>query len=258
MNELLKGKNYIIMGVANQRSIAWGIAQSLHKAGANLIFTYQGERLKSNVEKLTSSLNQEKVLLVECDVTSDESLERAFGEIGTHYPVIHGLAHCIAFAKTEELQGEFIHTSREGYHLAQDISAFSLVAVSNQVRPLMVEGGSIVTLTYLGGERVVKNYNVMGVAKAALDANVKYLANDLGKDNIRVNSISAGPIRTLAAKGISGFNDILNQIEESAPLRRTVNQEEVGNTALFLMSPLSSGVTGENIHVDSGFHILGF
>ena len=167
------------------------------------------------------------------------------------------MAHCIAFAKTEELQGEFVQTSREGYHLAQDISSFSLVAVAKAAKDLMTEGSSIVTMTYLGGERVVPNYNVMGVAKAALDANVKYLANDLGKYNIRVNSISAGPIRTLAAKGVKGFNAIFKTIEEKAPLRRTVSQEEVGDTALYLFSDLSRGVTGECIHVDAGFNIMG-
>src|SRR5690606_19505812 len=171
--------------------------------------------------------------------------------------VIHGLAHCIAFANTDELKGEYLNTTREGFLLAHNISSYSLTAVAKEARHLMTEGGSIVTLTYLGGERVIKNYNVMGVAKASLDASVKYLANDLGKDNIRVNAISAGPIRTLAAKGVSDFNSILKEIEEKAPLRRTTTQEEVGDTALFLMSDLSRGITGEIIHVDSGFHILG-
>lgn len=173
-------------------------------------------------------------------------------QVGT----IHGVAHCIAFANREDLEGEFVDTSRDGFLLAQNISAYSLTAVAKEARPLMTEGGSIITLTYLGGERVVTNYNVMGVAKASLDASVKYLANDLGKDGIRVNSISAGPIRTLSAKGIRGFNSVLNQIEEKAPLQRTVTQEEVGDTALFLFSDLSRGITGENIHVDAGFHIL--
>ncbi|MGI6187995.1 MAG: SDR family oxidoreductase, partial [Brevibacillus sp.] len=198
MNTLLQGKNFVIMGVANHRSIAWGIAQSLHKAGANLIFTYQGERLRENVAQLAQSLGGEPIL-INCDVTKDEEVEAAFAQIKEKVGVIHGLAHCIAFAKTEELEGEFVNTSRDGYALAQDISAYSLVAVTRAARPLMTEGGSIVTLTYLGGERVVANYNVMGVAKAALDACVRYLASDLGKDNIRVNAISAGPIRTLAA-----------------------------------------------------------
>lgn len=257
MNQLLEGKTYVIMGVANKRSIAWGIARSLHAAGARLIFTYQGERLQKNVQELADTLDRDDSLLFPCDVTKDEEIEKAFNSIKEEVGVIHGVAHCIAFAKTEELQGEFVQTSREGYHLAQDISSFSLVAVAKAAKDLMTEGGSIVTMTYLGGERVVPNYNVMGVAKAALDANVKYLANDLGKYNIRVNSISAGPIRTLAAKGVKGFNAIFKTIEEKAPLRRTVSQEEVGDTALYLFSDLSRGVTGECIHVDAGFNIMG-
>ncbi len=257
MNQLLEGKTYVIMGVANKRSIAWGIARSLHAAGARLIFTYQGERLQKNVQELADTLDRDDSLLFPCDVTKDEEIEQAFNSIKEEVGVIHGVAHCIAFAKTEELQGEFVQTSREGYHLAQDISSFSLVAVAKAAKDLMTEGGSIVTMTYLGGERVVPNYNVMGVAKAALDANVKYLANDLGKYNIRVNSISAGPIRTLAAKGVKGFNAIFKTIEEKAPLRRTVSQEEVGDTALYLFSDLSRGVTGECIHVDAGFNIMG-
>jgi enoyl-[acyl-carrier protein] reductase I len=255
MNTLLQGKNFVIMGVANHRSIAWGIAQSLHKAGANLIFTYQGERLRENVAQLAQSLGGEPIL-INCDVTKDEEVEAAFAQIKEKVGVIHGVAHCIAFAKTEELEGEFVNTSRDGYALAQDISAYSLVAVTRAARPLMTEGGSIVTLTYLGGERVVANYNVMGVAKAALDACVRYLASDLGKDNIRVNAISAGPIRTLAAKGVRNFNSMLKEIEEKAPLRRTVDQSEVGDTALFLFSHLSRGITGEIIHVDAGYNII--
>ncbi|MDA1675155.1 enoyl-ACP reductase FabI [Bacillus cereus group sp. TH152-1LC] len=255
---LLTNKTYVVMGVANHRSIAWGIAQSLHEHGAKLVFTYQGERLREGVEKLVATLDGQESLLVSCDVTSDEDVKKAFETIGKEVGVIHGVAHCIAFANKEDLQGEFIDTSRQGYHLAQDISSYSLVAVAREAKPFITEGGSIVTLTYLGGERVVKNYNLMGVAKAALDANVKYLANDLGKDNIRVNAVSAGPIRTLAAKGVGGFNDILRQIEENAPLRRTVDQREVGDSAMFLLSDLSRGVTGEILHVDAGHNILGF
>jgi len=258
MKQLLAGRTYVVMGVANKRSIAWGIAQALHHAGARLIFTYQGDRLKENVEELVSTLERQDSYLISCDVTKDEEIEHVFQTLSREFGIIHGLAHCIAFAKKEDLEGEFINTSRDGYHLAQDISAYSLVAVARAARPLMKEGGSIVTLTYLGGERVVENYNVMGVAKAALDANVRYLANDLGKEGIRVNGISAGPIRTLAAKGVGGFNNILHTIEEKAPLRRNVTQEDVGNVALFLMSDLSSAVTGEIIHVDSGYHILGY
>ncbi|UFJ41695.1 enoyl-ACP reductase FabI [Brevibacillus humidisoli] len=257
MNTLMKGKNILIMGVANHRSIAWGIAQSLSRAGANLIFTYQGERLRDKVAELAATLDQPEQILIPCDVTKDEDIVQAFGEIKEKVGVLHGVAHCIAFAKTEELEGEFVNTSRDGYALAQDISAYSLVAVAREARQLMTEGGSIVTLTYLGGERVVPNYNVMGVAKAALDASMRYLASDLGKDQIRVNAISAGPIRTLAAKGVRNFNSMLKEIEEKAPLRRTVDQSEVGDTALFLFSQLSRGITGEIIHVDAGYSIMG-
>lgn len=252
----LKGKTFVIMGVANKRSIAWGIARSLDKAGARLIFTYNQDRMLKNVKELAETLEGKDYLLLQCDVTVDEDITACFQEIKNQVGTIHGVAHCIAFANREDLEGEFVDTSRDGFLLAQNISAYSLTAVAKEARPLMTEGGSIITLTYLGGERVVTNYNVMGVAKASLDASVKYLANDLGKDGIRVNLISAGPIRTLSAKGIRGFNSVLNQIEEKAPLRRTVTQEEVGDTALFLFSDLSRGITGENIHVDAGFHIL--
>lgn len=256
MNLSLQGKNIVVMGVANKRSIAWGIARSLHNAGARLIFTYAGERMESSVRDLAASLEADNTLVLPCDVTNDEEIATCFAAIKEEVGVIHGIAHCIAFANKEELQGEYLNTTREGFLLAQNISSYSLTAVIKEARGLMTEGGSIVTLTYLGGERAISNYNVMGVAKASLDASVRYLASDLGKENIRVNSISAGPIRTLSAKGISDFNSILKEIEEKAPLRRTTTPEEVGDTALFLFSDLSRGVTGENIHVDSGFHIL--
>ncbi|MDQ0162469.1 enoyl-ACP reductase FabI [Aeribacillus alveayuensis] len=257
MNLSFEGKNIVVMGVANKRSIAWGIARSLHAAGARLIFTYVGERMEKSVRELVDSLGREDYLVLPCDVTSDEEIEKCFETIKEEVGVIHGVAHCIAFANKEELNGEYLNTTRDGFLLAHNISSYSLTAVAKAARPLMTEGGSIVTLTYLGGERVVQNYNVMGVAKASLDASVKYLANDLGKEGIRVNAISAGPIRTLSAKGVSDFNSILKEIEERAPLRRTTTQEEVGDTALFLFSDLSRGVTGEIIHVDSGYHILG-
>jgi enoyl-[acyl-carrier protein] reductase I len=256
MNLSLAGKTFVVMGVANKRSIAWGIARSLHKAGARLIFTYAGERLESSVRELAESLEAEGTIVLPCDVTSDEAITKCFTEIKEAVGTIHGVAHCIAFANKEELQGEYLNTTREGFLLAHNISSYSLTAVAKEARSLMTEGGSIVTLTYLGGERAIKNYNVMGVAKASLDSSVRYLAADLGKDNIRVNSISAGPIRTLSAKGVSDFNSILKEIEEKAPLRRTTTPEEVGDTALFLFSDLSRGITGENIHVDSGYHIL--
>lgn len=257
MNVSLEGRTYVIMGVANKRSIAWGIATSLHKAGARLIFTYASDRFEKPVKELAATLEGQESLFYECDVTDDEAIETTFAQIKEDVGVIHGLAHCIAFAKKEELKGEFLNTTRDGFLLAHNISAYSLAAVAKAARPLMTEGGSIVTLTYLGGERVVENYNVMGVAKASLDATMRYLANDLGKDGIRVNAISAGPIRTLSAKGVGDFNSILKEIEERAPLRRTVTQEDVGDTAYFLMSDLSRGITGEIIHVDSGYNILG-
>lgn len=252
----LNGKTFVVMGVANKRSIAWGIARSLHRAGARLIFTYAGERLEGSVRELAHSLEDANSLVLPCDVTSDEDISRCFAEIKEQVGTIHGVAHCIAFANKEDLQGDYMNTTRDGFLLAHNISSYSLTAVAKVAKDLMTEGGSIVTLTYLGGERAIKNYNVMGVAKASLDASVKYLASDLGKDGIRVNSISAGPIRTLSAKGVSDFNSILKEIEERSPLRRTTTPEEVGDAALFLFSELSRGITGENIHVDSGFHIL--
>ncbi|MEH7109001.1 MULTISPECIES: enoyl-ACP reductase FabI [Bacillaceae] len=252
----LAGKTYVVMGVANKRSIAWGIARSLHNAGARLVFTYAGERLEKSVRELAESLEAEGTLVLPCDVTSDEDINKCFAEIKEAVGSIHGVAHCIAFAKTEELKGEYMNTTRDGFLLAQNISSYSLTAVAKEARALMTEGGSIVTLTYLGGERAIPNYNVMGVAKASLEASVRYLAADLGKDNIRVNAISAGPIRTLSAKGVGDFNLIIKEIEEKAPLRRPTTPEEVGDTAVFLFSDLSRGITGENIHVDSGFHIL--
>lgn len=256
MNLSLENRTYVVMGVANKRSIAWGIAQALSSAGARLIFTYAGERLEKNVRDLAATLDRDDSVILPCDITNDEEIEATFAQIKEEVGVIHGLAHCIAFAKTEELKGEYLETTREGFMLAHNISSYSLTAVSKAARPLLSQGGSILTMTYLGGERVVNNYNVMGVAKASLDASVKYLANDLGKDNIRVNAISAGPIRTLAAKGINDFNSVIKEIEEKSPMRRTVTKEDVGNTALFLMSDLSNGITGEMIHVDSGYNII--
>jgi enoyl-[acyl-carrier protein] reductase I len=256
MNLSLAGKTFVVMGVANKRSIAWGIARSLHQAGARLIFTYAGERIESSVRELADSLEAENTLVLPCDVTNDEEIAKCFATIKEEAGVIHGIAHCIAFAHKEELKGEYLNTTRDGFLLAQNISSYSLTAVAKEARGLMTEGGSIVTLTYLGGERVIENYNVMGVAKASLEASVRYLASDLGKDGIRVNSISAGPIRTLSSKVIGEFNTILKEIEEKAPLRRTTTPEEVGDTAFFLFSDMSRGITGENIHVDSGYHIL--
>ncbi|RDI47746.1 enoyl-ACP reductase FabI [Falsibacillus pallidus] len=258
MNLSLENKTFIVMGVANKRSIAWGIARSLHQSGANLVFTYAGDRLEKSVRELAESLNPE-YLVIPCDVTNDEEIEKSFAQIKEQTGSVHGIAHCIAFANKEELNGEYMNTTREGFLLAQNISSYSLTAVAKaaQKLELMDQGGSMVTLTYLGGERVLENYNVMGVAKASLEASVRYLASDLGKYGVRVNSISAGPIRTLSAKGVSDFNTILKTIEERSPLRRTTTPEEVGDTAAFLFSDLARGITGENIHVDSGYHVLG-
>jgi enoyl-[acyl-carrier protein] reductase I len=255
MEPLLSGKNILVMGVANDRSIAWAIAQSLAGQGARLIFTYENERVEERVKKLADTIPGSTIL--PCNVTVDEEIDNLATLVKEQCGVLHGLVHSIAFAKTEELEGMYVETSRAGYALAQDISAYSLVAVSQRMYPLMTEGGSIMTMTYLGAERAMKNYNVMGVAKAALEASVRYLAADLGQYNVRVNAISAGPIRTLAAKGISGFNTILKQVEEKAPLRRTTETAEVGDTAMFLMSHLSRGITGEVIYVDNGYNIVG-
>lgn len=257
MGKLLKGKNILIMGVANKWSIAWGIAKKFIKEEANLIFTYLGDRSKTNLEKFLKEEGIENPTLISCDVSKDEDIENAFNEIKKEVDVLHGIVHSIAFANKDELQGFYYNTSREGYLMAQDISSYSLVAVSRNAKPIMTEGGSIITLSYLGAERAITNYNVMGVAKAALEASVRYLAVDLGMDNITVNSISAGPIKTTSAKGVRNFTKLLKGFEDVAPLKRLVTTEEVANTALFLCSYLGTGVTGENIHVDCGYHIVG-
>jgi enoyl-[acyl-carrier protein] reductase I len=255
MSGLLQGKNIVVMGVANERSIAWAIAQSLASQGARLIFTYENERVEERVKKLSDTISNS--ITLQCNVTVDEEIESLAAKLKDEVGVIHGLAHCIAFAKTEELEGMYVDTSRDGFALAHDVSVYSLTAVAQRLHPLMTEGGSVVTLTYLGAERALQNYNVMGVAKAALEASVRYLATDLGPNNIRVNAISAGPIRTLAAKAIAGFNSILKQVEEKAPLRRTTEASDVGDTALFLMSDWARGITGEVIHVDNGYSTVG-
>ncbi|AKG37405.1 enoyl-ACP reductase FabI [Paenibacillus durus] len=255
MGELLTGKNIVVMGVANDRSIAWAIAKSLSEQGARLAFTYESERVEGRVRKLAETIPGSVIL--PCNVTVDEEIDKLAEDLKESFGVLHGIVHSIAFAKGEDLEGRFADTSRSGFALAHDISAYSLVAVAQRLHPLMTEGGSIITMTYMGAERVMRNYNVMGVAKAALEASVRYLASDLGPDNIRVNAVSAGPIRTLAAKGISDFNSILRIVEEKAPLRRTTDTAEVGDTAMFLMSHLSRGITGEVIYVDGGYHIIG-
>lgn len=256
MNGIMKGKKIIIMGVASERSLGWGVARSIHKAGAEIIFTYRQDRSAKKLEKLLSTEGMDS-LMVQCDASDDESIARAFSEIAQHTDTVHGLVHSLAFADKDELQGEYIETSREGYLLAQNASSYSLVAAARAVRPLLKNGGSIVTQSYLGAERVVKNYNVMGVAKAALEASVRYLAEDLGKEQIRVNAVSSGPVRTLSAKGVSGFNDIMGTMAEKAPLRRNVDQDEIGDATMFLLSDWSRGITGEILHVDAGYHILG-
>jgi enoyl-[acyl-carrier protein] reductase I len=253
---LLAGRHGLVLGVANKRSIAWGIAQAAHREGARLALTYQGERLKENVTELAAQLRDP--LLLPCDVTRDEDLLALAGSVREGFGSLDFVVHAVAFALREELDGEFLNTSREGYRVAQDVSSYSLTALARATAPLMEgRGGSIVTLSYLGGERVVPHYNVMGVAKAALEMSVRYLAADLGPKGIRVNAISAGPIKTLAASGVHGLSKMLEYHRTHAPLRRTTDQEEVGDAALFLLSPLSRGITGEVIHVDGGFHVMG-
>ncbi|TDM12436.1 enoyl-ACP reductase FabI [Macrococcus lamae] len=254
----LEGQQYVIMGVANKRSIGFGVAQVLDEAGAKVVFTYRKDRSRNELEKLLPSLkNNQNALLIQCDVQEDAAVVHAFKEIGDKCGTINGVFHSIAFANTEDLRGRFSDTSRDGFLLAHDISSYSLTIVAREARKVMAENGSIVTTTYIGGEFAVPNYNIMGVAKASLEASVKYLAQDLGAEGIRVNAVSAGPIRTLSAKGVGGLNIILKEVEERAPLKRNVDIIEVGKTAAYLLSDLSSGVTGENIHVDAGYHILG-
>jgi len=251
MGNLLGNKNILVMGVRNKWSIAWGIVKAVQEEGANVIITYQSERGKEGAEQLGADS------IFQCDISSDEEINSLFAAIKEKYGVLHGLVHSIAHAKTEDLQNDFIYTSREGFAHAMNISAYSLVAVSRGAKELMTEGGSIITLTYMGSEKVFKGYNVMGVAKAALEASVRYLAADLGEANIRVNAISAGPVKTLSAKGVKNFGDILDAVPKKAPLKRNITQEDLGKTALYLLSDLSSGVTGEVIHVDSGYNIMG-
>ncbi|WP_264188398.1 enoyl-ACP reductase FabI [Halobacillus litoralis] len=253
----MKNKNVVVMGVANKRSLAWGVAKSLYQAGANVIFTYRKERSFTKLEKLLKEDGLEAKAIVQCDVNSDESIQQAFTTIGEKVGVIHGVCHSIAFAHAEDLKGGFVDTSREGFSFAQDTSAYSLVAVAKASQPYMTEGGAMIAMSYLGAERVVQGYNVMGVAKASLEATVRYLAAELGQHSIRVNAISAGAVRTLAAKGVPSFNEILHKIEETSPLRKNVTQEEVGDMSLAMMSHLSRGVTGEIVYVDSGYNILG-
>lgn len=252
---LMQGKRGLIMGLANDKSIAWGIAQAVAAQGAELAFSYQGEQLKKRVEPLAESLGVPK--LFECDVGSDESIDALFTALKAEWGQLDFLVHAIGFADKNELRGRYVDTSRAGFALAMDISVYSFTAVCQRAAAMMPAGGSLLTLTYYGAEKVMPHYNVMGVAKAGLEASVKYLAEDLGRDGIRVNAISAGPIKTLAASGIGDFRYIMKWNELNSPLRRNVTQEEVGKAALYLLSDLGSGTTGENLHVDAGYHAVG-
>jgi len=253
---MLENKFGIVFGVANKRSIAWASAQALAGAGARLAFTYQNERLRENVENLTKELPG--AVLSQCDVVKPEEVEQTFARVREEFGRLDFLVHSLAFAPREALEGEYVNTTLDAFQTALEISAFSLATLARAAQPLMTEGGSIVSMSYYGAEKVVPNYNVMGVAKAALEASTRYLASDLGKHNIRVNSISAGPLNTLAARGVGNMGAMLKHHAERAPLRRNVEASEVGNTALFLCSPLSTGITGEVIHVDCGYNIMAF
>ncbi|HEY8711635.1 MAG TPA: enoyl-ACP reductase [Thermoanaerobaculia bacterium] len=254
---LLDGRTGLIFGVANKRSIAWAIAQALSREGMRLAFTYQGERLKEGVESLSSTLKDS--LLLPCDVTRDEEIDTVFREVESKFGRLDALLHAVAFAPREDLEGDFVKTSRDGFKIAHDISAYSLVALTRGAVPLMEKngGGAVLALTYYGAEKAVEGYNLMGVAKASLEASVRYLAANLGPRNVRVNAISAGPVNTLAARGIKGFTGMLHHHAEKAPLRRNVELEEIGNAALFLLSPMASGITGEVMFVDAGYNIVG-
>jgi len=251
----MKGKRGLVMGVANNRSIAWGIAKACADAGAELALTYQGEALKKRVEPLAAELGA--IVAGHCDVTDLDTIDAVFAEIESKWGKLDFVVHAIAFSDKDELTGRYVETSRENFNRTMDISVYSLTAVAKRAEPLMTDGGSIITLTYYGAEKVMPHYNVMGVAKAALEASVRYLAVDLGGSNIRVNAISAGPIKTLAASGIGDFRYILKWNEYNSPLKRTVTIDEVGDSALYLVSDLSRGVTGEILHVDSGYHTVG-
>jgi len=252
----LTGKTAVVFGLANKRSIAWGIALKLHEAGANLAICYQNERMRAEAQGLIDELPGAAGF--QCDLSNDQEVDSLFRELKSRYSRLDILVHAVAFAPAEDLKGAFINTSREGFRIAHDVSVYSLIAVSRAAAPLMNEGGSIITLTYFAAEKVVPHYNVMALAKASLEATVRYLAWDLGPKNIRVNAISAGPIKTLAARGIGALGDMLKAAADRAPLHRNVDQLEVGGAALFLASPLASAITGETIYVDCGYNIMGF
>lgn len=252
----LTGKIGVVFGVANKRSIAWAIAQAWHKAGARLAFTYQGERLKDNVEELAGTFGATTTILP-CDVTKDEEIAAVFKTVGETFGKLDLLLHSVAFAPREALEGRFVNTSREAYRVAHEVSAYSLVALSRAAAPLMTGGGSILAMSYYGAEKVVPHYNVMGVAKASLEASTRYLAYDLGPQKIRVNCISAGPVNTLAARGIAGFTEMLKHYEAHAPLKRNVVPEELGATGVFLASDGAAAITGQVVYVDCGYQIMG-
>jgi enoyl-[acyl-carrier protein] reductase I len=255
MTGLMQGKRGLIMGLANDKSLAWGIAKALHEQGAEMAFSYQGEALEKRVRPLAESLGSD--FLIDCDVADMAALDTAFAALGARWPKIDFLVHAIGFSDKSQLRGRYYDTTLDNFLMTMNISAYSLVAVTQRAIPLMTEGGSILTLSYYGAEKVVPHYNVMGVAKAALETSVKYLANDLGPANIRVNAISAGPIQTLAARGIGDFNYILKWNQLNSPMRRNVTIEDVGGGALYLLSELASGVTGEVHHIDGGYNIVG-
>jgi len=255
VSNLMAGKRGLIMGLANDKSIAWGIAKACADAGAELAFSYQGEALKKRVEPLASSIGSD--LMVECDVADGASIDALFAALEAKWGTIDFVVHAIGFSDKNELRGRYVDTSSENFRMTMDISVYSFTAVCARAAKLMPNGGSLLTLTYYGAEQVMPHYNVMGVAKAALEASVKYIAEDLGKDGIRCNAISAGPIKTLAASGIGDFRYIMKWNELNSPLRRNVTQEEVGKAALYLLSDLGSGTTGENLHVDAGYHVVG-
>lgn len=252
---LMDGKKGVIFGLANERSIAWGISQACHREGAELAFTYLGEPLEKRVRPLAEKVNS--TFVMPCDVNNDEQIAEVFTQVEKQWGELDFIVHSVAFAQKEELTGHFYNTSREGFRIALEASAYSLTAICAKAAPLLKPGGSVLTLSYLGAERVIPHYNVMGVAKAALEASVRYLAVDFGPAGIRVNAISAGPIKTLAAAGIGDFKEILNWNRDNSPLRRNVTQDEVGNSALLLLSDLGSGMTGEVVHVDAGYHVVG-
>jgi enoyl-[acyl-carrier protein] reductase I len=253
---MLAGKTGIVFGVANKRSIAWAIAQAWAHAGAKLAFTYQGERLKDNVEELAGTFGAD-TLILPCDVTKDEDIASVFKAVGEKFGKLNLLLHSVAYAPKDALEGEFVNTSREAFRVAHDVSAYSLVALARAAAPLMTDGGSIVAMSYYGAEKVVPHYNVMGVAKAALEASTRYLAYDLGPKKIRVNCISAGPVNTLAARGIAGFSDMLKHYEAHSPLKRNVLPEELGASGVFLASDGAAAITGQVLYVDSGYQIMG-